>query len=40
VLLGAALIFAGILLAELKGHAPPIVPESLELDTHGSKEFQ
>ena len=40
VLLGAALIFAGILLAELKGHAPPIAPESLELDTHGSKEFQ
>jgi drug/metabolite transporter (DMT)-like permease len=29
-LLGAALIFAGILLAELKGHAPLIAPESLE----------
>jgi drug/metabolite transporter (DMT)-like permease len=39
VLLGAALIFAGILLAELKGHAPPIAPESLEVDAHSSKEF-
>ncbi len=30
VLLGAALIFTGILLAELKGDAPRIAPESLE----------
>jgi hypothetical protein len=34
VLLGAALIFAGILLAELKGHAPAIAPESLEPVMH------
>ena len=40
VLLGAALIFAGILLAELKGHAPPLAPETLELDTHRSKELK
>jgi drug/metabolite transporter (DMT)-like permease len=37
VLLGAALIFTGILLAELKGHAPLIAPESLEPAT-GSGE--
>ncbi len=30
VLLGAALILAGILLAELKGHAPAVAPETLE----------
>src|SRR5271154_3535431 len=34
ILLGAALILAGILLAELKGHAPAIAPETLEPAIH------
>jgi hypothetical protein len=34
VLLGAALILAGILLAELKGHTPAIAPETLEPAVH------
>src|SRR6202046_3755451 len=34
VLLGAALILAGILLAELKAHAPAVAPETLEPTVH------
>jgi drug/metabolite transporter (DMT)-like permease len=36
--LGAALIFTGILLAELKGHAPLIAPESLEPATDSGEK--